>query len=76
MRVKYVCANCGSDQIEHKAWVDVNNDTVLNEASFSIIDNWRRTCNAHVKFKVKTTSKRKKKNEIISLLDKINKEKI
>ena len=50
---KLVCAECGGDNIEHKCWVDVNSDLVLDNCSdVDIEDNWCRDCEMHVNFKM------------------------
>lgn len=49
-----VCSKCGSENVETKAWVDVNDDTVLDGASEgNIEDNWCRDCEEHVSFMFK-----------------------
>ena len=46
-----VCAICNSTRIEQKAWVDPNDDTVLDSCSDGEIeDNWCRDCEEHVEF--------------------------
>ena len=45
------CAECNGTNIETKAWIDPNDDTVLDLASDGDIDgNWCRDCNEHVDF--------------------------
>ena len=44
-----VCSKCGSENVETKAWVDVNTDEVLSDASEgNIKDNWCRNCEEYV----------------------------
>ena len=48
-----VCSQCGGENIEHKCWVNVNDDMVLESASYDPSDQWCRDCEAHVEFKTK-----------------------
>ena len=44
-----VCSECGSTNVETKAWVDANTDEVLDSCSDGDIeDNWCRDCEKHV----------------------------
>lgn len=48
---KLVCSRCGGSNIETKAWVDANDDTVLSACSDGETDdNWCRDCEDHVSF--------------------------
>lgn len=45
------CAECNGINIETKAWIDPNDDTVFDLASDGDTDdNWCRDCNKHVNF--------------------------
>ena len=45
------CSKCKGKNIEQKAWVDPNDDTVLDRCSDQDIeDNWCRDCGEHVEF--------------------------
>lgn len=47
------CAKCNGVNIEQLAWIDPNDDTVLDIAfdeDQSIGNNWCRDCEEHVKF--------------------------
>ena len=46
-----VCEKCHGLNIETKAWVDANDDTVLDSVSDGDIgNNWCRDCEEHVNF--------------------------
>ena len=50
---KCVCEECGSDQVEQKAWVDLNTNDVLDSCSDGDIeDNWCRECMEHCEIKL------------------------
>jgi len=50
---KLICSKCKGENIEHKCWVDVNSDEVLDNCSDGEIeDNWCRDCEEHVKFEL------------------------
>lgn len=48
---KFVCAICGGTNIETRAWIDPNDDIVLDSCSDGETnDNWCRDCDSHVDF--------------------------
>ena len=48
---KLVCSECKGTNIETKAWVDPNDDIVLDSCSDGDIeDNWCRDCNNNCSF--------------------------
>jgi len=50
---KIVCSECNGSNIEQKAWIDPNTDSILDSCSDNEEeDNWCRDCAGHVKFKV------------------------
>lgn len=63
----YVCFQCGSREVEHKCWVDVNSDKVLDAIdSYDIEDFWCRTCESHIKL---ITEDEYEKNQAAKLND-------
>lgn len=45
-----VCANCGSVDIQNKAWVDPNTGESVSDADFDTDDNWCEECSEHHRF--------------------------
>lgn len=51
--MKWICSKCKGTNIENKAWVDPNDDTVLDSCSDGESeDNWCRDCEEHVEFEL------------------------
>ena len=50
---KLVCVRCGGTNIETKAWVNANDDKVLDSAFVDEQDNFCRDCQEHVYFTFK-----------------------
>jgi len=45
------CKICNGINIEQKAWIDPNDETIMNVCSDDdITDNWCRDCNNHTEF--------------------------
>ena len=52
------CAKCHGKNIEVKAWIDANNDTVLDSVEpLEVNDRWCRDCEEHVEFTLDTQNK-------------------
>ena len=50
---KLVCSICGGINIEQKAWIDPNDDLILDSCSNGDIeDNWCRDCEKNVNFNI------------------------
>ena len=50
-KTKLVCKECGSSNIEVKAWINPNTDKVLDSVSDEDIkDNWCNECSENVMF--------------------------
>jgi hypothetical protein len=67
----YICANCGSNQVESKRWVDMNTQKVGDTCSDGEdADNWCNSCRTHCRITTTAVikekfqkSKMKQKNE-------------
>lgn len=47
-RTKLVCTNCGSDNVQTKAWVNANTNEYISEASDGCVeDNYCENCDGH-----------------------------
>ena len=48
----YRCADCGSENVEQKAWIDLNTEMACDSCSNGDMeDNWCRDCMEHCKIK-------------------------
>lgn len=47
----WVCSNCGSDNVETKHWVGVNDNIIGGVAGYSTEDIWCNNCEGHFKLK-------------------------
>lgn len=46
--MKWVCSDCGSDQVQTKKWVDLNTDEPVSDCSDGdTSDNWCEGCESH-----------------------------
>jgi hypothetical protein len=48
--MKWICNKCKGSNIEVKAWIDANDQTVLDECGDEEYNTWCRDCEAHTEF--------------------------
>ena len=49
--MKWICSKCKGSNIEVKAWIDANDQTVLDDTG-DIEDTWCRDCEENVEFEL------------------------
>lgn len=46
--ITMICAQCGSDEVQERLWVYVNNGKLAGDATGDKEDQWCPICNEHV----------------------------